>query len=40
MNAPRKLAAILATDVAGYSPLTGRGEEGKRSSAYASFATS
>jgi adenylate cyclase len=28
MNAPRKLAAILAADVAGYSRLTGRDEEG------------
>jgi adenylate cyclase len=28
MNAPRKLAAILAADVAGYSSLTGRDEEG------------
>jgi hypothetical protein len=28
MNAPRKLAAILAADVAGYSRLTGLDEEG------------
>src|SRR6266700_2488911 len=28
MSAPRKLAAILATDVAGYSRLTGLDEEG------------
>src|SRR5262249_47401023 len=28
MNAPRKLAAILAADVAGYSRLTGIDEEG------------
>src|SRR5215471_18472913 len=30
MNAPRKLAAILAADVAGYSRLTGIDEEGTR----------
>jgi len=28
MSAPRKLAAILAADVAGYSRLTGLDEEG------------
>jgi len=28
MNVPRKLAAILAADVAGYSRLTGLDEEG------------
>src|ERR1700674_5989193 len=28
MNAPRKLAAILAADIAGYSRLTGIDEEG------------
>jgi class 3 adenylate cyclase len=28
INAPRKLAAILAADVAGYSRLTGIDEEG------------
>jgi adenylate cyclase len=28
MNPPRKLAAILAADVAGYSRLTGLDEEG------------
>jgi hypothetical protein len=30
MSAPRKLAAILAADVAGYSRLTGLDEEGAR----------
>ncbi len=28
MNAPRKLAAILAADVAGYSRLTGLDQDG------------
>ena len=28
MNAPRKVAAILAADVAGYARLTGLDEEG------------
>jgi hypothetical protein len=39
MNAPRKLAAILAADVAGYSRLTGWMRKA-RSSASASFGAS